>query len=188
MMQPVPRSVDLAEALRGSKGGDEAAIAKLFQALQPQLLRYVRNQAPDACEDVVAETWLAAARLLPRFEGSAGDFRALLFSIARRRVVDHYRARARRPVTVDLDGAPQPLAPDPAEAVVAALSSDQAVEALLRGLPPDQAEVVLMRVVGDLSAEEVASVTQRTAGAVRVLQHRALRRLAQACEAGAVTR
>jgi RNA polymerase sigma-70 factor (ECF subfamily) len=188
MMQPVPNSVDLADALCGSRAGDEAAIATLFQALHPQLLRYVRHQAPDVCEDLVAETWLAAARLLPDFEGDVGDFRALLFSIARRRVVDHYRARARRPVTVELDGAPQPVEPDPAEAVVAALSSDQAVEALLRGLPPDQAEVVLMRVVGDLSADEVAAVTQRTAGAVRVLQHRALRRLARAYETRAVTR
>lgn len=188
MMQSVPTSVDLAEALRGSKAGDEAAVATLFQALHPQLLRYVRHQAPDVHEDLVAETWLAAARLLPDFEGTAGDFRALLFSIARRRVVDHYRARARRPVTLELDGAVQPEEADPAETVVAALSSDRAVEALLRGLPPDQAEVLLMRVVGDLSAEQVAAATQRTAGAVRVLQHRALRRLARTFEARPVTR
>lgn len=187
-MQPVPTSVDLADALRGSKAGDEAAIATLFQALHPQLLRYVRHQAPDVHEDLAAETWLAAARLLPAFEGSAADFRALLFSIARRRVVDHYRARARRPVTVRLDGVPQPEAADPAETVVAALSSEESVDALLRGLPPDQAEVLLMRVVGDLSAEQVATATQRTPGAVRVLQHRALRRLARAYETGAVTR
>lgn len=188
MMQLVPATADLADALRASRGGDDAAVAQLFRALHPQLLRYVRHQAPDVCEDLVAETWLAAARLLPRFEGGAGDFRALLFSIARRRVVDHYRARARRPTPVELDGAPVPEAPDPGETVIEALSSDEAVEAMLRGLPPDQAEVLLLRVVGDLRVDEVAAVTRRTAGAVRVLQHRALRRLARAYEAGAVTR
>jgi RNA polymerase sigma-70 factor, ECF subfamily len=61
-----------------------------------------------------------------------------------------------------------------------ALGDDEAVAlARIRGLPAAQAEVVLLRVLGGFSAEEVAALTGRTAGSVRVIQHRALRRLAR---------
>ena len=59
---------------------------------------------------------------------------------------------------------------------------------ILALLPQDQAEVLLLRVVAGLDAETVARITGRRAGAVRVLQHRALKRLArrleQTCNAG----
>ena len=67
-----------------------------------------------------------------------------------------------------------------------AASDDPAAEAsasdalsVIGRLPPDQAEVVLLRVVGGLSAEEVGRIVGKNAGAVRVLQHRGLKRLAE---------
>jgi RNA polymerase sigma-70 factor (ECF subfamily) len=57
------------------------------------------------------------------------------------------------------------------------LEVNVAIEALLTELPPDQAEVVLLRVVADLSVEHVAGIMGRSPGSVRVLQHRPLRRL-----------
>jgi RNA polymerase sigma-70 factor (ECF subfamily) len=171
---------DLDEVLEAARRGDEWAIACLFRAMQPQLLRYLTHHAPDAAEDLASETWLSAARLLSEFEGSAQEFRALLFTIAKRRVVDHYRKQGRRPKLVALDDiSEQPGPDDVAQIVVGALSAQQAIEALTEVLPPDQAEVVLLRVVADLSAEEVALVMGRSPGSVRVLQHRALRKLAK---------
>jgi RNA polymerase sigma-70 factor (ECF subfamily) len=142
------------------------------------LLRYLRHHAPDVAEDLLAETWLAAAKELPRFQGDAEDFRAWLFTVARRRVADHYRRRHRRPSLVELD--PEALAPArdrPDESAIASLSAQSAIEALVHDLPSDQAEVVLLRVVADLSVEQVAEIVGRSPGSVRVLQHRALRRL-----------
>ena len=54
-----------------------------------------------------------------------------------------------------------------------------AVAAILAGLPREQAEIVLLRVIGGFSAAEVALITDRPAATVRVLQHRALKRLAR---------
>jgi RNA polymerase sigma-70 factor, ECF subfamily len=66
--------------------------------------------------------------------------------------------------------------------VVAALSSDEAIRRITALLPPDQAEIVLLRVVAGLSVDDVAGITGRRPGTVRVLQHRALRRLAERLE------
>lgn len=72
--------------------------------------------------------------------------------------------------------------------VVEALSGQAAIEALLRGLPGDQAEILLLRVVAGLNVDQVAAVLGKRPGAVRVAQHRALRRLAARVERKAVTK
>jgi RNA polymerase sigma-70 factor (ECF subfamily) len=179
---------DLDEALVAARVGDEWAIACLFRAFQPPLLRYLRHHAPEVAEDLASETWLAAAKGLARFEGDVGDFRAWLFSVAWRRVADHYRRRGRQPKQVLLDDAGEPAAPvDVGDAAVGQLSAQAAIDALVRDLPHDQAEVVLLRVLADLSVDEVAKVMGRSPGSVRVLQHRALRQLGRLWDRTAVT-
>ncbi|MHB1488821.1 MAG: RNA polymerase sigma factor [Acidimicrobiales bacterium] len=167
-------------SLEAARDGDQSGIAALYRALNPPLVRYLRHQAPDVAEDLASETWMAAAQGLGRFSGQTNDFRAWLYTIARRRVVDHYRRQGRRPrlvaMNVDVDYA-QPG--DVAQTVLDGISAQQAVTALARDLSAEQAEVVHLRVLGDLSVDEVARIMDRSAGSVRVLQHRALRRLAQ---------
>jgi RNA polymerase sigma-70 factor, ECF subfamily len=175
-------------ALASARQGDEWGITCLFRAFQPQLLNYVRHKAADVAEEVVADTWLAAAKGLATFEGDSGDFRAYLFSIARRRVADHYRSRARRPRLVALDEEAEHPAPDSADTAIEGMSTSQAIEALGRYLTAEQAEVVLLRVVADLSVEQVGKVLGRSPGSVRVIQHRALRRLAEVWQPQRVTR
>jgi len=170
---------DLDAALEAARGADEAAITCLFRAFQPQLLRYLRQRAPGVAEDLASETWLAAARGLLGFEGDASDFRAWLFTVARRRVVDYYRSEARHLPTVELEGNDPVAAGSLSDAVIDALSSEAALAKLVDDLTPDQAEVVLLRVVADLSVNQVAAVMHRSPGSVRVLQHRALRHLAR---------
>jgi len=175
-------------SLDAARSGDEWAMTCLFRESNPALLRYLRHHAPDVADDLLAETWLAAAKHLPRFKGDADDLRAWLFAVARRRVADHYRRRHRRPDLVSLDPETDFPARDTTdEAVIGSISAQGAIEALVRELPKDQAEVVLLRVVADLSAEQVAKVLGRSPGSVRVLQHRALRRLEAGWNKEAVT-
>jgi len=178
---------DLDAALQAARGGDEWAITYLFRAVHPGLLHYARRHAPYVADDLVAETWLAAAKGFATFEGDADHFRAWLFVIARRQIANHYRTRGRRPDLVALtDQAPPSAAAD--ELAIETLSIDTAIEALVQELSADQAEVVLLRVVADLSEDEVAQIMGRSPGSVRVLQHRALRRLAKIWDRGVVTR
>ena len=139
------------------------------EQLREPLLRFLRGLAGQDADDLAAQVWLEAFEQLDVLEPDATRFRRLLFTIARRRVIDHRRRWWQRRVV--------PCADVTDSADVAHVSTDQAI-AVIRQLPRGQAEVVLLRVVGGFSATEVASITGRSPGAVRVLQHRALTRLA----------
>ena len=177
--------------LTAAQDGGEWAVAVLYRWLHPAVNGYLRARAGDDAEDLASETWLAVARALPTFSGDETAFRSWVFTIAHRRLVDHHRATARRPRTRSLTpaegdgpGGPVelPAGDDPAGDVEAALAGEEAVRRIVALLPPDQAEIVLLRVVAGLPAEAVAAATGRKAGTVRVLQHRALRRLADRLE------
>jgi RNA polymerase sigma-70 factor (ECF subfamily) len=169
----------LADALTAALHGNEAGFEALWVAYQPALLRYLRVVVGDAAEDVASETWLQAARDLPRFRGDLAGFRVWLFRIGRHRGIDD-RRRARRRTE-------EPY--DPAEQEHVATSRDAALDAIDRlgtvwalevvaSLPPDQAEAVMLRVVAGLDVGQTAEVLGKRPGAVRVAAMRGLRRLA----------
>jgi RNA polymerase sigma-70 factor, ECF subfamily len=170
----IPHPFDqLLDAVR--KGADWA-VAELWRDLHPRLLAYFRAAEPGGAEDLAADTWVDVARSLHRFEGGEQDFRRFAFTIARRRLSDHRRRRFRRrtdPVAAET------LADRPAPDDPAASALGRSALAVIGRLPPEQAEVVLLRVVAGLGAEEVGAIIGKSPGAVRVIQHRALKRLAE---------
>lgn len=185
---PVVESVSLTEALRAAQDGDQIAMAALFRALNPLLLRYLRHRAPAAAEDLASECWLAVAKIIATFEGDGEDFRAWLFGVARRQVANYWRSERRSSRPERALHLVEDCSPDAGEVVVEALAAQEAVEVLLRGLPEDQAEILLLRVVAGLSVEQVAALLGKRSGTVRVAQHRALRRLANRVQKKPVTR
>lgn len=168
------------DVLAAAQGGAEWAWTELYRDLNPPLLRYLGAQARARAEDLASDTWLAAARGLTGFAGPEDAFRAWLFTIARRRVIEHWRHDGRRPeAPAALESLDWRAAPDdPAATATAVLSARQAAEAISGLLPPDQADVVLLRVVAGLDVAQVAQILGKRPGTVRVLQHKALRRLA----------
>ena len=180
---------DLDAALAQSARGDHAALAVLYRALNPRLLRYLRHHAGPVAEDLASEVWLALAPQLAGFPGTFENLQALMFSIAHRRVVDEYRRRGRAPGRAPYDEAFDLADTDDPESVaVEQLTAQGAVELLVRKLPADQAEVVLLRVLGDLDVEQVAEIVGKSRGAVRIAQHRARQRLQQVFAEKVVTR
>jgi RNA polymerase sigma-70 factor, ECF subfamily len=155
----------------------------LFRDYQPALIRYLRSQGP-AADDLAGEVWIAVARGLGRFVGDESAFRSWLFTIARCRIIEHQRKQTRRRtdpvdhewldrVTIGLQ-----VETDPALVVSERMAARDAVDLVVASLPPDQAEAVLLRVVAGLDVAEVGRIMGRSPGSVRVLCHRALRRLA----------
>jgi RNA polymerase sigma-70 factor (ECF subfamily) len=173
------------EVLAAAQQGDRQAISEIWRVEQPRLLRVLRAEVGDAADDVASQTWLEVMGALRRFQGDERGFRALLFTIARRRVADHRRSQRRKPATptapVDLHElqASRSAATGHGADVLARMSSDEAVAAIIGLLGPYQAEIVLLRVVAGMTVDEVAAVVGRTEGAIRVQQHRALRKLAE---------
>lgn len=175
---------ELTAAVHAAQRGDELAFLRVFQAVHPRLLGYVRTlvPGPDA-EDVTAEAWLHISRDLSRFSGDADRFRGWAHRIARNRSLDHLRARRRRPVEcgdeqVLID---QAGPADTAEEALAAVSTAHAF-ALVAELPREQAEAVIVRTLLGLDARRAALLLGSRPGAVRTATHRGLRQLAELLE------
>jgi RNA polymerase sigma-70 factor (ECF subfamily) len=168
--------------LSRTRDGDPSAFAVLWREYQPSLLRYLRVTARDAAEDVASETWAAVATSIARFDGDETAFRAWLFTVARRRAVDHFRREARRPsVPVDpltLRGASiEAQGADPGDTAVRTLDTEAALRRIAE-LPPGQRDAVMLRAIAGLDVAHVAAIMGKRPGTVRVLAHRGLRTLA----------
>jgi len=186
MLHYVPTADDTFETiLTAAKAGGEWALAELFRTTQPPLLRYLGARLGADAEDVTSQVWLEAARSLRSFEGDEAAFRRWIFTIAHRRMANEVRNRQRRRSAATPDEAllrAAPAASSVEDDALDAAAGDRAAALIAAVLPPDLAEIVLLRVVAGLTAEEVGEITGRRAGTVRVLQHRALRRLRTAVE------
>jgi len=120
---------------------------------------------------------LAAIQALPRYQDQGRPFLAFVYGIAAHKVADAHRAAARNksdptdvvPERYSLEAGPEQMA-------VQADTSER-MNKLLQILPEKQREILILRIVVGLSAEETADAVGSTPGAVRVAQHRALARL-----------
>jgi RNA polymerase sigma-70 factor (ECF subfamily) len=142
------------------------------------VLGYLRSQRARDPEDLLGEVFLQVTRDLSRFRGDRDDLRRWVFTIARHRLVDDARRRARRPETVDRE------LPD-ISAVLPADAPDPELVRALALLTDDQREVIALRFIADLPLEEVARITKRKIGAVKALQHRGLATLGRILTAAA---
>jgi RNA polymerase sigma factor (sigma-70 family) len=168
---PPERFTSLLEAARE---GSEAAWQDLYSGLAPVVLGYLRaNNAPDP-EDVLSEVFLQVARDIAKFEGEERGFRSWVFTIAHHRLIDAQRHAARRPLDLSAEP-PEPdgHADDAAEEALARLGVEE-VHRVLGSLSEDQRAVLLLRVIGDLSIEDVAKAVGKRPGAVKALQRRGL--------------
>jgi RNA polymerase sigma-70 factor (ECF subfamily) len=180
---------DFEQTLEQARAGHGSALGELFRELYPRILRYLRALEPHEAEDLASDAWLDVANALPVFEGDENGLRALAFTIARRRLVDLQRRRARHPaIPIDAENVVEDgWIGDVEEEAMADLETEAAL-ARVATLPPDQAEVILLRVIGGLPVADVALIVDKRPGTVRVIQHRALRRLAEQLEREGVTK
>jgi RNA polymerase sigma-70 factor (ECF subfamily) len=184
----MPLGAQFGTILAAATTGSEWALAALYRDLHPPLLRYLQTQAGQDAEDLASEVWLDVAGGLDRFRGDEPGFRRWVFTIARRRVVDLRRQRRRRRTdivpTASLTGLTNDE--DVASQALDALSTREALRRIA-DLPPQEAEVVMLRVVAGLDTSDVAAIMDKRPGTVRVLQHRALKRLARSFSSLLVT-
>ncbi len=174
-------SIESFESVLGAaQAGADWALTIMYRDLHPSVLRYLSSREPLEAEDLASEVWLDVATGLARFHGDEVGFRAWVFTIARRRLVDLRRrtvVRKATPPPYELLGGDRGVG-NVEEEAIASLGTAASLGRIV-ALPPDQADVVLLRVLGDLSVEAVAEILHKRPGAVRALQHRALRNLAK---------
>ena len=159
--------------IAAAKAGDRGALEEIFRTYHPALLRYLRVRSPDLAEDVASQTWISVAKSIDRFDGNGAALRAWILTIGYRRLADEFRRRGRR--LDDVGEVPETIDEQTPEDV--AMSKVGWAQALVSQLPPRQADVVMMRVIGGLSVDQVAEVTGLSKANVRVLAHRGLAQL-----------
>ena len=176
------------QTLSAAKAGEEWAWGLLYRNISGPVTGYLAARGAQDPEGTAAETFLQVARGISRFDGDEASFRSWVFVIAHRRLIDARRASDRRPKrseTDDLDN----------QATVGGNVEDDAVRNLeaewvtgiLEYLTDEQREVLSLRVVADLSLAETARVMDKTTGAVKALQRRALIAARNHIERGGVT-
>jgi len=169
---------DFASVLSAARAGEDTAWERIYRSLAGPVIGYLRAHGAPEPEDVAGEAFLQIVRDLDRFSGDERDFRAWVFTIVHRRLLDARRARSRRPPPAPLD-AHEPAGGDVVEDARSSLDRERVV-ALLADLPPDQRSVLLLRILGDMTIEEIARAMNKRAGAVKALQRRGLKRVGKA--------
>lgn len=137
--------------------------------------RFARARGAADPEGITNETFLRAFGSLDKFVGDGDALRAWVFSIARNLVIDAHRAQKRRPQEV-WEPPPHQAAPG-ADVIALDRVGHQVMMRRLDCLTANQREVIVLRLVADLSLAETATIMDRPVTAVIRLQVRALRRL-----------
>jgi RNA polymerase sigma factor (sigma-70 family) len=173
----MPAGSPFDDVLAAARAGAPWAFEVLYRDLAPSVTGYLRLHGAAEPDDLASETFLGVFTGLSAFTGDEGALRAWVFTIAHRRLVDDWRRRSRRPqLTDDPDVLAQHMGGDVEDDVLVRVGAET-VQELCGGLPTDQRAVLLLRILADLTVEQVAQVLGRSEGSVKALQRRGLRTL-----------
>jgi RNA polymerase sigma-70 factor (ECF subfamily) len=168
-----------AQTLEGVKRFDPDALRAFHNHYYEPVYRYVHFKVSDplSSEDLTSEVFLRVLEAVKQGKAWHAGPDAWIFGIARHVVADHYRKQGRGTEVEFDEGLAEPDERSPVERLVAAEEYRELAQAIAL-LTDDQRDVVLMRFMEGLSVQDVAEALRKTPGAVKLLQHRALRGLA----------
>jgi RNA polymerase sigma-70 factor (ECF subfamily) len=175
-----PGSVEIGVLARQAADLDVSAFADLYRLYAPQVLRYVSSRVTgsEEAEDLTNTIFEKAFGAISRYEPSPAQFSTWLYTIAQNTVIDHYRKR-RLPQVEDAETQLFAVT-DPDDGPEATLIADERRRVLYHAimlLTPEQRQVVGLRFFFSLPTQDVARMMEKTEGAVKALQFRALERL-----------
>ncbi len=166
------------QLIASAREGDKAAFAALYGHYVPQIYRFVllKTGSKLEAEDLTHDVFLSAWQNIAAYTHRGFPFSSWLYSIARNKIIDYYRTRK----TV------QPI--DEAVEMVADLAAhtentaDEALALLrvkeaMRELSDEHQNILIMRFVEDMAPKDIADALGKSEGAVRLMQHRAIKNL-----------
>lgn len=162
-----------ADVLSAAQANAGWAFQRLFDELARPVAGYLRVQGAPEPDDLANEVFLGVFSGIAGFEGNEEQFRSWVFTIAHHRLVDERRQLSRRPKLADNEPDANLVGGDVEDDSLGA-SGNERVREMLERLAPDQRDVLLLRIVADLSVEQAARALGKTPGAVKALQRRGL--------------
>lgn len=166
------------DVMGAARAGAPWALERLFETLARPVAGYLRALGATEADELANDVFLRVFTNLGTFTGGEDRFRSWVFTIAHHRLIDERRRLQRRPVTNGADPADQAAHGDVEEEALGKLGAEW-VHEVLTALVPDQREVLLLRIVADLTVAQVADVVGKSPGAVKALQRRGLATLRQ---------
>jgi len=151
------------------------ALAEIYDTFSPGIYRYAMRLLGDMtlAEDCVADTFSRFLKSLQERRGPRDHLQAYLYRIAHNWIVDLYRKSKE---TVELNEAVRSEADFPEEEAAQNIHQEH-VRKAIRQLTPDQQHVITLKYLEDWTNEEIAHALKKPIGAVKSIQHRALRSL-----------
>src|SRR5689334_2974745 len=172
MPDQIPKELTDAELVRRAQADPEAFVDLYSRYVDPVFRYCTRRLTRAAAEDATSITFLNALKAIRRFDPDHSGFRPWLFTIAHNAVIDQLRLRPHDPIDgIDLVEEGPTL-----DDYVIANERRRLFGRTVRRLTPDQQQVIHLRLAG-LSGAEIADVMDKSPGAVRIIQHRAIKEL-----------
>ena len=173
--------------VKSAQAGDSHAFGTLYDQYSAQIYRFiiVKVSTRQEAEDLTHEVFLSAWQKLPGFKIQKFPFSSWLYRIARNRVIDYYRTQKNHFSVDELVGSLEEeflrVRAIQGEDLNLKLEMEQVLSAI-EELTEDQREVIEMRFIQDLSPKEIAEITKKKEGTIRILQHRATKKLQKVLE------
>lgn len=181
-----PEKARIAALVTLAQQGDAEAFGQIYDAYVDAIYRYLyyRVGSHAVAEDLTSETFLRALRRIDSFTWQGKDIGAWFVTIARNLVTDHVKSSRFRLEVTTADMLDADRADDGIEDEVLSRLQNAVLLDAVRRLKPEQQECIVLRFLQGLSVAETAEIMDRNEGAIKALQHRAVRRLAQLLPTG----
>ena len=155
--------------------GDRAALEELYLIHFDRIYSYLHVSVGNKhdAEDLTTQTFLKMLEAIDRFRWQSAPFSAWLFRIAHNLAMDHFRSRRRWQPEAEV---PEPLDSEEPSAELEAMQSigRESMLELIEKLSPEQQQVLTLKFVFNFPNGDVAKILDKTEGAIKSLQHRAL--------------
>jgi RNA polymerase sigma-70 factor (ECF subfamily) len=171
-------SVDDGLLLSRAQQLDPDAWSVIYAQYYPRVYAFLMARVRDSmlAEDLAADVFVSALRAIASYEERGLTLAAWLYRIAHNRLIDYYRRYGSRPGTsldeMEADGSPEPAAHPSGDA-----ASNERIDLhqAMQRLSTEQQQVIHLRFVEGMTSDQVAQIMSKSEGAVKILQHRALK-------------
>lgn len=172
-------SVNETVLVKRAKANDADAFGELYLLHLDAIYRYIyfRVHNKQDAEDLTEQVFLKAWEALPGYKDQGYPFKSWLYRIAHNTVIDHHR---RQKPTVPMATTPETewktKQPTTLQQVIATEEADLLAEAIAQ-LPEEQQQVIILRFVEGMRHGEIAEILNKSKGACRTIQYRAINAL-----------
>jgi RNA polymerase sigma-70 factor (ECF subfamily) len=164
--------------IKSAVEGDSSAFGSPYDHYQPMIYRFVviKVGSREEAEDITHHVFLSAWQKVRTYKHKGYPFSSWLYQIARNQVIDHYRSK-KNDISLDKIDPESSIIPIAEHFDLSIKIQLEQVHVAIKELKPDHQDVIIMRFVEDLPLKETAAIMKKTEGAVKLIQHRAIKEL-----------